>query len=125
MKKKKIPFKMTGFSILVLVLLAFLLFFKKDGQADPLFDKNNAITLYVETQTGQIPEIDFKKYFPDGNYDYAKFTYDKEICDWNTAGTYLTPVSYDGEKTACTIKITVRSEVISPSDLPQTEIINP
>lgn len=86
MKKKKIPLRITGFTVLVLVLLAFLLFFRNGNNNDPLFDTNNSTTLYLETVAGKVPEIDFSIYFPGTDYDFTKFDYDKSTIDFHTPG---------------------------------------
>lgn len=125
MKNKKIPFRMTGFSILVLVLLAFLLFFKGENTSDPLFDKNSPTTLYLNALTGEVPEVDFKVYFPDSDYDFSKFNYDKSGVDFQVPGIYQLPVYYDGQKTSCTLQLTISEPAKENISLPETELKNP
>lgn len=118
---------MTAFSILVLILIAFLMLFKDGGRENPLFDKNNSITLYLETETGTIPQIDFSIYFPDSGYDFTKFTYDKSGIDLQNPGVYMVPVYYDGEITACVLQLTISKpqDYDGSAGLPETEIKNP
>lgn len=117
MKKPKIRFKMTFFSVLVLVLI-FFLFFSKGGRTDSLFSGNNTMTLYAQCRAGEEPDIRFEDFFPDGGYDYEKFSYDSSSCDFSRPGTYLMPVSYDGKLTNCAIQVTVKGP---DETLPETK----
>ena len=127
MKKRKITFRMTAFSILVLILIAFLMIFKDGGREYPLFDKNNSITLYLETEIGTVPQIDFSVYFPDSGYDFTKFTYDKSNVDFQAPGSYTLPVYYDGELTACVLQLSIKKpqEYDSLEGFPETEFKKP
>ncbi|MBS6645570.1 MAG: hypothetical protein KH366_18505 [Clostridiaceae bacterium] len=127
MKKRKITFRMTAFSILVLILIAFLMIFKDGGRENPLFDKNNSITLYLETETGTVPQIDFSVYFPDSGYDFTKFTYDKSNVDFQIPGSYTLPVYYDGELTTCVLQLSIKKpqEYDSLEGFPETELKKP
>lgn len=107
MLKRKFPFKMTMFSAVVLVLLLIGIFFGRQFQKKELFDGKDPVTLYAKTPVGQEPQVDFSDYFPDGNYDLQKFTYDLKNCDLNSPGVYQLPVYYEGELTDCVIELTV------------------
>lgn len=108
MKKKKFSWKMSAFSIAVLILLLCVCFFGKHFSQRELFTIKNSMTLYAQTNLGEEPKVDFAEYFSDKDYDYEEFTTDFSGCDFNTPGTYELPVYYKGELTRCTIQLKVK-----------------
>lgn len=109
MAKKRIHFKMTLFSGAVLALLLIGIFFEPHFAQRELFDEKNPITLYVKTETGEEPKLDFAEFFADRDYEYEEFECDLSLCDLDTPGTYEAPVYYKGELTQCTVKLQVGS----------------
>lgn len=107
---QKKRFRISMFTILVLVLLLFLIVKSGDKAEAVLFHGETETTLYAKTAVGTEPQLNAAKFFPDEKLEPSKFSYDMTDFDSNTLGTYRIPVLYDERLTNCVIELEVFSE---------------
>lgn len=105
--KKWRRFRPTLYGGMVLIVLLVGIVYLNVKEDNPLLKKNNAMTLYLEVEAGEKPEFRTEDFFPDGEVDPEKVSYEIKDCDFTKPGVQMVPVFYDGEETNCQVKVTV------------------
>lgn len=109
-RELKRRFPISGFAVGILIVAAIALALSLQNKNSELFRDHVQTTFYASTQTGREPEINFRDYFTEGDYDYSEFSCDLSECDIQTPGTYYLPVLYEGKETNCVVKLEVEDE---------------
>lgn len=108
--KKRWKWKPTLLSMLALLLLAAAILGFFDKKENPLLNKQNAITLYMEIDAGEEPDFKTERFFSEEELDYSLVSYDTSGCDFSIPGVYEIPVLYEGKQSNCVVRLTVRGE---------------
>lgn len=120
MREEKRGFQISLFAGLVAIVLLAAAFGPWSGEENPLLGKDSAQTLYASAAVGETPDLHAEDYFPEGQVDPSRLSYDLSACDTGIPGTYRIPVLYDGQETNCVFELTVEEEREPGLDLPES-----